>query len=82
MVELKWNLRMVAAQHGVWTGAQLGRLLESKAGKHLSAPSISVLMSGQPKELKLATLSALCTALECTPNDLLVLIHAESDDPH
>jgi putative transcriptional regulator len=66
-----WRLRMAAAQREVWTGAQLRRLLAEKAGLQLSAASVSALMTKQPAQLKLETLAALCTALECTPNDLL-----------
>jgi DNA-binding Xre family transcriptional regulator len=64
---------MVAAERGVWTAAELGRLMESKGGKGLSPASMSVLMTKQPKEVKLDTLAALCAALDCTPNDLIVL---------
>ncbi|MDT5347528.1 MAG: hypothetical protein QOH91_815 [Mycobacterium sp.] len=66
-----WRLRMAAAQREVWTGAQLRRLLAEKAGLQISAASVSALLTKQPTQLKLDTLAALCTALECTPNDLL-----------
>lgn len=66
-----WRLRIAAAQREVWTGAQLRRLLAEKAGLQLSAASVSALMTKQPAQLKLETLAALCTALECTANDLL-----------
>jgi putative transcriptional regulator len=66
-----WRLRMAAAQREVWTGAQLRRLLADKAGLHLSAASVSALLTKQPAQVKLETLAALCTALECAPNDLL-----------
>lgn len=69
---LIWMLRKVMADRGIWTGAELGRLLKEKAGYDLSAPSISALITGQPKQMKADTLDALCTALECTPNDLWV----------
>ncbi len=36
----------------------------------LSAASVSALLTKQPAQVKLSTLAALCTALECTPNDL------------
>ncbi|MEO3936388.1 helix-turn-helix transcriptional regulator [Dermatophilaceae bacterium Soc4.6] len=62
---------MAAAQREVWTGAQLRRLLAERAGLHLSAASVSALFSKQPSQVKLETLAALCTALECTPNDLI-----------
>lgn len=71
MAGLRWRLRMAAAQREVWTGAQLRRLLADKAGLQLSAASVSALLTNQPTQLKLETLAALCTALDCTPNDLL-----------
>jgi putative transcriptional regulator len=61
---------MAAAQKEVWTGAQLRRLLAEKAGLDLSSASVSALFTKQPAQIKLSTLIALCTALECTPNDL------------
>ena len=70
-MEIKWRLRMAAAQREVWTGAQLRRLLGERAGLHLSSASVSALMTRQPSQVKLETLAALCTALDCTPNDLL-----------
>ncbi|EJL40272.1 hypothetical protein BAG01nite_31690 [Brevibacillus agri] len=69
---LVWMLRKVMADRGIWSGAALARLLKEKAGYELSAPSISALLNGQPKQMKADTLDALCTALECTPNDLWV----------
>jgi DNA-binding Xre family transcriptional regulator len=62
---------MAAAQREVWTGAQLRRLLAARAGVELSSASVSALLTGQPTQVKLSTLAALCTALDCTPNDLL-----------
>ncbi|MXQ54735.1 helix-turn-helix domain-containing protein [Shimazuella alba] len=69
---LIWMLRKLMADRGIWKGSELARLLEEKAGYRLSAPSISALLNGQPKQMKTETLDALCTALECTPNDLWV----------
>jgi putative transcriptional regulator len=68
---LEWRLRRVMAERGIWTGAELARLLWEKAGYRLTAPSISDLMSRQPRQLKVDTLDALCTALGCSPGDLL-----------
>jgi putative transcriptional regulator len=69
-VKITWRLRMAAAQREVWTGAQLRRLLADKAGLELSAASVSALLTKEPAQVKLSTLLALCTALQCTPNDL------------
>lgn len=70
-MQIRWRLRMAAAQREVWTGAQLRRLLAERAGLQLSAASVSALFSKQPSQVKLDTLAALCTALDCTPNDLI-----------
>ena len=69
-MNVQWKLRMAAAQREVWTGADLRRLLSERAGLQLSAASVSALMTKQPSQVKLSTLAALCTALDCTPNDL------------
>jgi len=61
---------MAAAQREVWTGAQLRRLLAERAGLELSSASVSALFSGEPAQVRLSTLAALCTALQCTPDDL------------
>lgn len=69
-MDIRWRLRMTAAQREVWTGAQLRRLLDERAGLRLSSASVSALFTKTPTQVKLSTLAALCTALECTPNDL------------
>lgn len=69
-MNIRWKLRMAAAQREVWTGTQLRRLLAERAGLELSAASVSALFTKEPAQVKLSTLAALCTALECTPNDL------------
>jgi putative transcriptional regulator len=69
-VDIRWKLRMAAAQREVWTGAQLRRLLAERAGVELTSASVSALFTKTPSQVKLSTLAALCTALECNPNDL------------
>ncbi len=49
----------------------LRRLLGDRAGLHLSSASVSALLTRQPAQVKLEALAALCTALGCTPNDLI-----------
>lgn len=70
-MKIRWMLRMAAAQREVWTGTELRRLLAERAGLQLSSASVSALFSKEPSQIKLSTLLALCTALNCTPNDLL-----------
>jgi putative transcriptional regulator len=69
-MQIRWKLRIAAAQREVWTGSQLRRLLAERAGLEMSSASVSALFTGQPSQLKLTTLAALCTALQCTPDDL------------
>lgn len=78
---VRWRLRMAAAQREVWTGAQLRRLLAERAGLELSSASVSALLTKQPTQVKLSTLAALCTALECTPNDLIEVDTAAVEQP-
>jgi putative transcriptional regulator len=72
-MRISWKLRMAAAQRQVWTGTQLRRLLAERAGLELSSASVSALLTKEPSQIKLSTLIALCTALECTPNELFDL---------
>lgn len=69
-MRISWKLRMAAAQRQVWTGVALRRLLAERAGLELSSASVSALFTKEPSQIKLSTLIALCTALNCTPNDL------------
>jgi putative transcriptional regulator len=80
-VNIRWRLRMAAAQREVWTGTQLRRLLAERAGLELSSASVSALFSKEPAQVKLSTLAALCTALECTPNDLIEVDTAPVERP-
>lgn len=69
-MQISWRLRHVMAEREVWSGAQLRRLLEERADFRISSASVSVLLNNQPSQVKWETLQALCTALQCTPNDL------------
>jgi putative transcriptional regulator len=69
-MKIRWRLRMAAAQREVWTGTELRRLLAEKAGVEMSAASVSALLTKEPSQIKLSTLIALCTALQCSPDDL------------
>ena len=72
-MQIRWKLRIAAAQREVWTGSQLRRLLAERAGLEMSSASVSALFTRQPSQLKLTTLLGLCTALQCTPDDLFDL---------
>lgn len=69
---IKWNLPQVMFNAGVFSEAELRRLLVQKVNYDISAPAVHRLVKGLPKECKLATLDALCQALECNIEDLVV----------
>jgi DNA-binding Xre family transcriptional regulator len=68
---MQWNLRMVAAQRGIWRAADLRRLL-GEAGLELSGGKMSHLWSGQPISIRLDDLDVLCQVLDCEVVELLV----------
>ena len=72
-MKITWNLRMLCAEKGIWSPADLGRKIHSVLGLELSAQTLSNLMKRTPKSLSLNLILALCGTLECTPNDLLAV---------
>jgi putative transcriptional regulator len=68
---MQWNLRMVAAQRGIWRAADLRRLL-AEAGLEISGGKMSYLWSGQPISVRLDDLEVICRVLDCDPGELLV----------
>lgn len=80
-MRIRWKLRMAAAQREIWTGVALQRLLAEKAGLTMSSASVSALLTKQPAQIKLSTLIALCTALECTPDDLFDIDTTPAQQP-
>lgn len=71
-MSFEWKLRQVMAKNEIWTGTELARQMEEKTGYKMSAPSISALINEPPKQIKMTTLDALCTTLNCKPDELLV----------
>lgn len=80
-MRIRWRLRMAAAQREVWTGTELRRLLADKAGLEMSAASVSALLTKEPSQIKLSTLIALCTALQCTADDLFEIDTTPVEQP-
>jgi DNA-binding Xre family transcriptional regulator len=68
---MEWNLRMAAAQRGIWRSSDLRRLL-AQAGLELSSGKMSYLWSGTPISIRLDDLDVICSVLDCEPSDLLV----------
>jgi DNA-binding Xre family transcriptional regulator len=68
---MQWNLRMAAAQRGIWRSSDLRRLL-AEAGLVLSSGKMSYLWSGTPISIRLDDLQVICSVLDCEPSELLV----------
>ncbi|WP_405180782.1 helix-turn-helix transcriptional regulator [Nocardia sp. NBC_01377] len=68
---MQWNLRLAAANRGIWQASQLQRLLAER-GLVISAGKMSHLWSGQPASIKLADLDVICAVLVCEISELLI----------
>jgi putative transcriptional regulator len=68
---VKWNLRLVAANKGVWKSTEMRRRL-AEVGLEISAGKMSALWSGTPTTIRLDDLDVICAVLECSPSDLLI----------
>src|SRR5262249_6790486 len=69
--EMRWNLRLAAANRGIWKASELQRLLADR-GLVISVGKMSGLWSGQPNTVKLDALDVSCAALGCGIAELLL----------
>lgn len=67
---MQWNLRMKAAEVGIWQASAMRRRL-AEAGLAISAGKMSMLWSKTPTTIRLDDLEVLCAVLDCQPCDLL-----------
>jgi len=67
---MRWNLRLAAANRGIWKASEMQRLLAER-GLVISSGKMSNLWSGDPITLRKDDLNVICVVLNCTPNDLL-----------
>ncbi|RKN50084.1 XRE family transcriptional regulator [Streptomyces klenkii] len=68
---MRWNLRMKAAERGIWKSAEMRRRL-AEAGLDISAGKMSGLWTGTPTTIRLDDLDVICEVLQCEPTDLLI----------
>jgi putative transcriptional regulator len=68
---MHWNMRMKAAEQGIWKSTELRRQL-AEAGLEISAGKMSALWTGTPTTIRLDDLDVICAVLDCTPSDLLI----------
>jgi len=68
---MRWNLRLAAANRGIWKASELQRALADR-GLVISAGKMSGLWSGQPVSIKLGDLDVICAVLGCEVGELLI----------
>ena len=68
---MQWNLRMKAAERGIWKSTEMRREL-ADAGLEISAGKMSALWTGAPTTIRLDDLDVICFVLGCAPTDLLI----------
>ena len=68
---MRWNLRLAAANRGIWKALELQRQLAER-GLVISAGKMSALWSGRPVSVKLADLDVICAVLACEVGELLI----------
>ncbi|WP_248960270.1 helix-turn-helix domain-containing protein [Sphaerisporangium perillae] len=68
---MKWNLRLAAANRGIWKASELQRML-AEAGLVISAGKMSALWSGSPASIKLDDLDVICAVVGCGVEELLI----------
>jgi DNA-binding Xre family transcriptional regulator len=66
-----WNLRLAAANRGIWKASELQRMLAER-GLVISAGKMSYLWSGKPVSVRLDDLDVICAVLDCQPDELLI----------
>ena len=68
---MKWNLRLMAANRGIWKASEMQRRLAER-GLVVSAGKMSALWSGNPASIKLEDLDVICAVLGCGVGEVLI----------
>jgi putative transcriptional regulator len=68
---MQWNLRLAAAERGIWKSTEMRRRL-ADAGLEISAGKMSALWTQTPATIRLEDLDVICAVLECEPGQLLI----------
>jgi len=80
---MRWNLRLAAANRGIWKASELQRQL-AQHGLVISAGKMSGLWSGTPASIKLDDLEVICAVVGCGVEELLItepVKPREAEDP-
>jgi DNA-binding Xre family transcriptional regulator len=77
---MRWNLRTVMAERGLFQTSDLVPLLEGR-DIHLSRQYVHRLVTKAPHRLNIDLLAALCDILDCGPSDLLQPVLVAAEEP-
>src|ERR1019366_1328016 len=77
---MRWNLRLAAANRGIWKASELQRMLAPR-GMVISAGKMSGLWSGNPNTIRLDELDVICAVLGCEVGELLLPEPGEVPQP-
>ncbi len=76
-VRIEWRLHTVMSDRGIRTAAELWRRLQPY-GITLTSHQVARVVANAPARLNTELLVAICSVLQCSPNDILRVI----DAPH
>lgn len=68
---MRWNLRLKAAEQGIWKSTEMRRRL-AEYGLEFSAGKMSALWTGTPTTIRLEDLDVICEVLNCDASELLI----------
>ena len=68
---MRWNLRMKAAERGIWKSTEMRRLF-AEAGLEISAGKMSMWWTQTPNTIRLDELDVICHVLGIAPSELLI----------
>src|ERR1700748_2842402 len=77
---VKWNLRLAAANRGIWKASELQKMLAAR-GMVISAGKMSGLWSGSPNTVRLDELDITCAVLGAEPGELLLPEPGKAQQP-
>ncbi|AFM20171.1 putative transcriptional regulator (plasmid) [Mycolicibacterium chubuense NBB4] len=73
---IRWNLRQLMAQNGMFATTDLVAPLHER-GVEISRQMVHRIATKPPQRINLDLLAALCDILSCTPNDLLEVVQEQ-----
>lgn len=72
---VRWSLKKwLAVEHDIYRPVELQRRILERTGIDISPQALGELLRRPPRQLKLSTMEALCTALQCTLNDFFEIV--------